>query len=164
MGNTKKVGSTGRFGARYGVGIRKKLLKVETLQLQKQKCPQCGAPALKRLSKGIFRCRKCSHEFVGGAYMPKTLTGKIIRQMVSQKKFVPEMVEQLKAVPIKGEGLEGLKEAPEGSPAGEKKEDVKEVKEPKKTKKKVDKKEHKKEKEVKEKKEVKKASKKKEEK
>ena len=113
MGETKKVGPTGRFGVRYGVGIRKKLLKVETLQIQKQKCPQCGAPALKRKSKGIFKCRKCSHEFVGGAYLPKTLTGGIIRQMVSQKKFVPEMIEKLTAVPIKGEGLQEVKEEAE---------------------------------------------------
>ena len=160
MGNTRKVGSTGRFGSRYGVGIRKKLLKVETLQIQKQKCPQCGAPALKRKSKGIFKCRKCSHEFVGGAYLPKTLTGGIIRQMVSQKKFVPEMIEKLTATPgeevkeeVKEEPKEEKKPA-EKSPArtreGERKKIKKKPKKEKETKKEV--------------KKVKKVSKKKEEK
>ena len=162
MGDTKKVGPTGRFGSRYGVGIRKKLLKVETLQIQKQKCPQCGAPALKRKSKGIFKCRKCSHEFVGGAYLPKTLTGGIIRQMVSQKKFVPEMIEKLTAIPG-GKVKEELKEEPK-----EEKKPAEKSSERKKTKKKVEKKEPKKEKETKETKKevkkVKKASKKKEEK
>ncbi|MCH7902789.1 50S ribosomal protein L37Ae [archaeon] len=156
MGETKKVGPTGRFGVRYGVGIRKKLLKVETLQIQKQKCPQCGAPALKRKSKGIFKCRKCSHEFVGGAYLPKTLTGGIIRQMVSQKRFVPEMIEQLSGTPTMEEAKEGEtkeeKKATKESPVADTHKDKREKKEPKK------------EKETKAKKEVKKASKEKEEK
>jgi len=142
MGDTKKVGPTGRFGVRYGVGIRKKLLKVETLQIQKQKCPQCGAPALKRKSKGIFKCRKCSHEFVGGAYMPKTLTGGIIRQMVSQKKFVPEMIEKLTETPTKGEEKEVKEEINEEKkeekrPKTKKKDETKEIKKEKETKKEV---------------------------
>mgnify|MGYP001588885246 CR=1 FL=1 len=102
MGNTEKVGSTGRFGSRYGVGIRKRLLKIESRSNSKRgrgaqgrKCPNCGFNTVKRLSKGVFDCRKCSHQFVGGAYLPQTLTGGIISQMVSQKKFVPEMIAQL---------------------------------------------------------------------
>jgi len=94
MGETKKVASTGRFGSRYGVGIRKKVLKVESLQVKKKICPNCGSNSVKRKSAGIFFCNKCSHEFVGGAYLPKTLTGKIISQMVSQKKFAPSELEE----------------------------------------------------------------------
>ena len=97
MGETKKVGSAGRFGSRYGVGIRRKLLKVESVQLQKNKCPNCQSSNVKRKSKGVFVCRKCSYEFVGGAYYPRTLTGTIISQMVSQKRFAPEMVATLSA-------------------------------------------------------------------
>ena len=95
MGETKKVASTGRFGSRYGVGIRKKVLKVESLQIKKKSCPNCGSNSVKRKSAGIFFCSKCSHEFVGGAYLPKTLTGKIISQMVSQKKFAPSELEEV---------------------------------------------------------------------
>lgn len=96
MGNTKKVYSTGRFGSRYGVGIRKRLLKIEpTQRKENRKCPNCGAISVKRKSKGVFSCGKCRHEFVGGAYVAQTLTGGIIQQMVSQKKFVPEMIETL---------------------------------------------------------------------
>ncbi|HZX19912.1 MAG TPA: 50S ribosomal protein L37ae [archaeon] len=118
MGDTKKVGSTGRFGARYGVGIRKKLLKVEPLQLQKQKCPNCGSLVLKRLSKGIFKCRKCDYKFVGGAYLPKTLTGGLIYQMVSQKKFAPESITALekhkeKSEPVSEEVKDSKKESKE---------------------------------------------------
>jgi len=128
MGETKKVGSTGRFGSRYGVGIRKKLLKVESLQIQKQKCPNCGFPTVKRKSKGIFACKKCSHEFVGGAYTPKTITGGLISQMVSQKRFVPEAIEKLseakgEEAPIEAQAQEEkAKEATKGSAAGATKE------------------------------------------
>ncbi|PIN85409.1 MAG: hypothetical protein COV47_02290 [Candidatus Diapherotrites archaeon CG11_big_fil_rev_8_21_14_0_20_37_9] len=87
MGQTKKVGSAGRFGSRYGVGIRKKLLKVEDKQKEAKECPNCGSPAVKRKSAGIFNCSKCGHEFVGGAYFTRTLTGKIISKIVSQKSF-----------------------------------------------------------------------------
>ena len=95
MGETKKVASTGRFGSRYGVGIRKKVLKVESIQVQKKICPNCGSNNVKRKSAGIFFCNKCSHKFVGGAYIPKTLTGKIISQMVSQKNFAPKELEEI---------------------------------------------------------------------
>lgn len=95
MGNTQKVYTTGRFGPRGGVGIRKRLLKVESVQQKGRTCPNCSSHSMRRKSKGVFFCRKCSHEFVGGAYLAQTLTGTIIRQMVSQKKFVPEMLEAL---------------------------------------------------------------------
>ena len=95
MANTLKVGSTGRYGSRYGVGIRRKLLKVEPTQYQKHTCPNCGSPNVKRESRGIFNCRKCSHAFVGGAYIPQTLAGTIIHKMVSQKVFSGESAQTL---------------------------------------------------------------------
>ena len=95
MAGTQKVSSTGRFGSRYGVGIRRKLLKVEPIQTQKHTCPSCGSASVKRKSRGIFECRKCEHTFVGGAYLPQTLAGGIISKMVTQKMFVPEFIGQL---------------------------------------------------------------------
>ncbi len=83
----KKVGTTGRYGSRYGVGIRKRLLKIEPTQVQRHLCPNCGSRKVRRQSKGIFLCSKCRHEFIGGAYLPQTLTGGIIGKMVSQKNF-----------------------------------------------------------------------------
>ena len=87
MGNTKKVRTTGRFGARYGVGIRKRLLKVEDKQNQKHECPTCGFKKIKRKAAGLFVCTKCGAEFAGGAYLPNTMTGSTVKKIISQKAF-----------------------------------------------------------------------------
>ncbi len=95
MGNTKKVKSTGRFGSRYGVGIRKRVLKVEEKQKQRVSCPHCSIGKLKRISRGVFICSKCEKQFAGGAFVAQTLTGGIIRKMVNQKSFLPLVKELL---------------------------------------------------------------------
>lgn len=91
---TKKVYSTGRFGSRYGVGIRKRVIKVEARQRAKKKCPECKLGNLKRRAAGIYFCSKCEKEFAGGAYVPETMTGSLIKKMVSQKKFSSELKEE----------------------------------------------------------------------
>lgn len=93
MGETKKVKSAGRYGSRYGVGIRKRLLKVEKKQTKKQTCPKCGKPTVVRVSPGIFKCKKCNETFAGGSYTPTTMTGRIVGKMVSQKKFLSNLSE-----------------------------------------------------------------------
>jgi len=75
MVKTKKVGSTGRWGARYGLKIRKDVLKIEKLQKCKHKCPFCSKFTVKRLSKGIWLCNHCKIKFAGRAYEPG-ITGK----------------------------------------------------------------------------------------
>jgi len=100
MGKTKKVKKAGRLGSRYGVGIRKRLLKIEGKQQQKYACPFCGFKKVKRKAPGIFVCRKCNAKFSGGAYLPTTLPGTIIKKIVSQKSFaakgkeLPELIEK----------------------------------------------------------------------
>lgn len=64
----KKTKSAGRFGARYGTRVRKKVVSVESKQRKKQKCPFCGKLGAKRLSKGIWKCSKCDKKFAGGTY------------------------------------------------------------------------------------------------
>ena len=63
----KKTKSAGRFGARSGKRVRQKLVKVETKQRLKQKCPFCTGTA-KRLSKGIWKCKKCKKKFASDTY------------------------------------------------------------------------------------------------
>jgi len=65
---SKKSKSAGRFGARYGRSVRNKLVNVEQKQRKKQKCPYCGKIGLKRLSKGIWHCKKCDKKFASDTY------------------------------------------------------------------------------------------------
>ncbi len=68
MTKTKKVGSAGRFGVRYGKKIREGVLYVERKQKKKQKCPYCQRLTAKRMAKGLWTCKKCKKVFTGGAF------------------------------------------------------------------------------------------------
>jgi large subunit ribosomal protein L37Ae len=69
---TKKVKSVGRFGARYGVRIRRRIREVEARQKTWHECPRCAAPRVKRTSTAVWECRKCGYKFAGGSYLPRT--------------------------------------------------------------------------------------------
>ncbi len=64
----KKSKSAGRFGARYGKRIRAGVVAVESKQRIKQKCPFCGKRGVKRVSKGVWHCRKCGKKFASDTY------------------------------------------------------------------------------------------------
>ena len=64
---SKKSKASGRFGARYGKTPRAKLVQVENKQRKKQKCHFCKGIA-KRLSKGIWKCKKCGKKFASNVY------------------------------------------------------------------------------------------------
>ncbi|MBT3690711.1 50S ribosomal protein L37ae [Candidatus Woesearchaeota archaeon] len=64
----KKVGSAGRFGARYGGPIKHKLSKIEAKQKKKYTCPKCLKDKIKRVSAGIWQCKNCNVKFAGKAY------------------------------------------------------------------------------------------------
>ncbi len=68
MARTKKVKSSGRFGARYGKKVRERVVKVESKQHSKQKCPFCGKLGVKREAKGIWKCPKCKRRFASNVY------------------------------------------------------------------------------------------------
>jgi large subunit ribosomal protein L37Ae len=70
--STKKVGKTGKYGVRGGVGIRKKFL-LATEDKSKKICPSCGTKdKIKRVATGIYKCQKCDTKISGGAYKFKT--------------------------------------------------------------------------------------------
>lgn len=70
MAKTKKSGSAGRFGARYGLGIRQILSSIEKKQKANYECPNCHKIKLKRLATGIWRCNSCEKKVAGKAYIP----------------------------------------------------------------------------------------------
>ncbi len=72
MGRTKKVGSAGKFGPRYGMRLRRKWVEIDRKQRQVHQCMVCGKKGVKRIASGIWGCRKCGAKFAGGAYLPRT--------------------------------------------------------------------------------------------
>jgi large subunit ribosomal protein L37Ae len=88
---TKKVGSTRGFGSRYGAMVRKRYIKVVTEMKKPHRCPQCGLLRVKRISVGVWKCRKCGFTFTGGAYTPTTKLG-IVAKRVAKGVVVEEAV------------------------------------------------------------------------
>src|SRR3989338_5800090 len=76
MAETKeKIGSIRRFGARYGRTPRLRFGKIEQEQRKHHKCPYCMNVTVKRLSAGIWECKKCNAKFTGKAYTIKKKKG-----------------------------------------------------------------------------------------
>ena len=82
---TKKVGSTGRFGSRYGAKLRRRVLDIEKRRADPQRCPSCATRALTREAVGLWKCKKCSLSFAGGAYVPFTDAGKAAKRATAQR-------------------------------------------------------------------------------
>jgi len=64
---TKKIGSAGRFGVRYGVTLKQKVSDIEKRQKAKHECPSCHKLAVKRQFK--WQCMRCDHTFTAKAYL-----------------------------------------------------------------------------------------------
>ena len=58
MARTKKVGITGRFGARYGRKAKRSVKIIEENMKKNHVCPKCDRPYVKRQAAGIWKCRK----------------------------------------------------------------------------------------------------------
>ncbi|MBU0758489.1 MAG: 50S ribosomal protein L37ae [Nanoarchaeota archaeon] len=61
-------GSTKRFGSRYGRTTKLRFGEIEKEQRRLHKCPYCHKEKVKRISVGIWECRKCSAKFTGKAF------------------------------------------------------------------------------------------------
>jgi large subunit ribosomal protein L37Ae len=80
MAKTKKVKAAGRFGARYGRSVRTRIAEIETSQRKKQSCLFCNGVA-KRVSKGLWQCKKCNKKFASHTYfLPKKIETKKIEK------------------------------------------------------------------------------------
>jgi large subunit ribosomal protein L37Ae len=89
MARTKKVGITGRFGPRYGRKAKRTVKKIEEKMKKNHLCPHCDRIAVKRISSGIWKCKRCNTVFTGGAYLPSTSMGKTAARNI--KRIVGEL-------------------------------------------------------------------------
>ncbi|RLG72729.1 MAG: 50S ribosomal protein L37ae, partial [Methanobacteriota archaeon] len=71
------------FGARYGRRVRERVREIEEKLRQHYPCPMCSSGRLKRVSFGVWKCRKCGFTQAGGAYTPTTEMGKTVKHSVS---------------------------------------------------------------------------------
>jgi large subunit ribosomal protein L37Ae len=69
MRRTKKVGSTGWMGPRYGIRIRRRMLDIDKAQRKANICPHCSTVTLWRVASGIYECQRCGTRVSSGAYV-----------------------------------------------------------------------------------------------
>ena len=80
MGRTKVVGIAGKYGARYGATLRKRVKLIEEKRRAPHRCPRCFTLGkVVRVSVGIWTCKKCGYTFAGGAWVPRTELGKTFK-------------------------------------------------------------------------------------
>ena len=90
MAGKKGLGPVKRFGVRYGRTVKHKRAKVEIEQKKPQLCPYCRRPKAKRLSAGIYKCKKCNAKFTGRAYFLAPL----VKEQVREEKPIIETKEE----------------------------------------------------------------------
>lgn len=82
MPSKKNVSLTGGLGVRYGKRIRAKISEVEVGIRRKYNCQSCGSRTVKRVSVGIWKCRKCGFIFAGAAYSPYSEPGETAKRNI----------------------------------------------------------------------------------
>ena len=65
---TKKVGSTGWMGPRYGIRIRRRVLEIDAAKKRRSACPKCATVTIHRVASGVYECTRCGERFASGAY------------------------------------------------------------------------------------------------
>ncbi|HVO77965.1 MAG TPA: 50S ribosomal protein L37ae [Methanomassiliicoccales archaeon] len=91
---TTKAGSSGRFGARYGVVVRNLTRDIEKAERTKYECPSCHHASVRRVASGIWECRHCDTKYAAASYSPvsKRLTtrGEEKEEKVEEEKVAEE--------------------------------------------------------------------------
>jgi large subunit ribosomal protein L37Ae len=96
---TRKAGVSGRFGPRYGVRTRKQISAVEGAKNKAYECPRCKHVSVRRVSTGIWQCRRCDLKFAGGAYSPQ-VTSKVPVRKPSDAEV--EVIGEAAGEPVEG--------------------------------------------------------------
>ena len=69
---TQKSGATAKFGARYGVSVRRRAGSAIAKKSKFYTCPKCQYTKVRRQVAGIWECKKCGYKFSGGVWEPFT--------------------------------------------------------------------------------------------
>jgi large subunit ribosomal protein L37Ae len=80
MGENKasKVGSAGRFGARYGRVARRRVKEIEA----EMRSSTVDGDDVKRIGTGVWKNERTGEVFTGGAYRPQTPGGKQVTRSI----------------------------------------------------------------------------------
>jgi large subunit ribosomal protein L37Ae len=73
-----KVGSAGRFGARYGRVARRRVAEIE----EEMENAKVDGDSVKRVGTGIWVNEETGEKFTGGAYSPETPAGKTVTRSI----------------------------------------------------------------------------------
>ena len=73
-----KVGSAGRFGARYGRVARRRITEIE----DDMRNATVDGDDVKRVGTGIWKNEETGELFTGGAYRPQTPAGKTVSRSI----------------------------------------------------------------------------------
>ena len=93
----KKTRLGGGLATRYGTAPRRRHIDILVRMRKKHECPKCKVRAARRLSVGLWQCRRCGNQFAGGAYSPFTKVGDIARRAASSAASMishPEIIEE----------------------------------------------------------------------
>ncbi len=78
MADKGKVGSAGRFGARYGRVARRRVSEIE----DDMNSAQVDGDDVKRVGTGIWKNEETGEVFTGGAYRPETPAGRTVKRSI----------------------------------------------------------------------------------
>lgn len=73
-----KVGSAGRFGARYGRVARRRVAEIE----EEMENATVDDDSVKRVGTGIWVNEETGEKFAGGAYRPQTPGGRTVQRSI----------------------------------------------------------------------------------
>lgn len=73
-----KVGSAGRFGARYGRVARRRVAQIE----EEMESSTVDGDDVKRVGTGIWINEETGEKFAGGAYKPETPAGQTVNRSI----------------------------------------------------------------------------------
>ncbi len=76
--NSRKVGSAGRFGARYGRVARRRVREIEA----DTNSATVDGDDVTRVGTGVWKNEKTGETFTGGAYRPETPGGQQVRRSI----------------------------------------------------------------------------------